>query len=338
MKTLSRAEVVAQVLEGVPRGEARPSAEAFAPANIALCKYWGKRDEQLNLPITSSLSIALGRLGTRTELSVVEGPDRFMLNGEPVADGQPFAVKASAFLDLFRPRSGLGFDVRTVNTVPTAAGFASSASGFAALVMAMDRLFGWGLDGARLSILARLGSGSAARSVFQGFVEWHAGSRADGMDSFAAALPNRWPDIRVGLVRVHTGAKPIGSREAMRRTVATSTLYRMWPDRAAADLETLRAAIACRAFKVLGETAEGNALAMHATMIDTRPAVLYWLPGSIAAMQRVWALRSEGRPVYFTMDAGPNLKLLFLRDASEAVAGHFPDIEIVQPMDATTTA
>ena len=317
---ITRADIVNRLLAGRPE-DMRPEAEAFAPANIALCKYWGKRDTELNLPVTDSLSISLGDLGTRTRLAARAGDaDAICLNGEEVASGHPFAVRLSRYLDHFRGGANRRYRVDTVNTVPTAAGFASSASGFAALVMALDALHGWRLAGRELSILARLGSGSACRSLWQGFVHWHAGAAGDGMDSHAEPVGACWPDLRIGLLVVSDAGKGTGSTEAMRRTVETSSLYAAWPGQVAGDIAALQRAIRDRDLDALGETAEANALAMHATMMAARPAVLYWHPGTVAAMRRVWDCRAGGVPVYFTMDAGPNLKLLHRAADTTAVA------------------
>ncbi|MEM7393647.1 MAG: diphosphomevalonate decarboxylase [Verrucomicrobiota bacterium] len=328
---MKKQDVVEAILKGRPSspGEA---GRGTAPANIALGKYWGKRNEELNLPVTSSLSISLGELGADTEIVPAE-TDSFYLNGDPVPADDPFARRAAAFLDLFRPDPSTGFRFSTVSRIPVAAGLASSASGFASTVLALNDLFGWGLEPRACSILARLGSGSASRSVYHGFAQWHAGGAEDGMDSFAEPLNRDWPDFRIGILELSDKPKPIGSRPAMQRTVETAELYAAWPAQANADLETLRAAIETRDFPRLGETAEGNAMAMHATMIATRPAILYWQPESVAAMQEVWAAREDGLPLYFTMDAGPNLKLLFLQPDRSAVRDIFPEIKIINPFD-----
>ncbi|MFH0954403.1 MAG: diphosphomevalonate decarboxylase [Verrucomicrobiota bacterium] len=327
---LKKRDVVRRVLQGRPV-RASPEGTAFAPANIALCKYWGKRDEELNLPVTSSLSVSLGSLGSRVSLTLAEGADVVELNGTVLGADTPFTKRATAFLDLFRPDPSARFRLSAENTIPTAAGFASSASGFAALVLALDRLFGWGLDRKSLSILARLGSGSACRSVHEGFVEWHAGQAADGMDSCAERLDATWPDLRMGLLVVSDEEKSIGSRPAMKHTVETSPLYTAWPAKVEKDLAALKDAIRRRDFPMLGRTAESNALAMHATMIAAWPPVLYWLPDSVHAMQRIRALRDKELELYFTMDAGPNLKLLFEEKDTDAVTQAFPEVEVVAP-------
>jgi diphosphomevalonate decarboxylase len=320
---------VRTLLAGRASRSAAARAEARAPVNIALVKYWGKRNEDLNLPVTSSLSVSLGGLDTETEISPVAGPDRLELDGAVVAPDAPALRRLSAFLDLFREKPGRGFSVRSRNPVPTAAGFASSASGFAALVRALDALFTWRLDARELSILARLGSGSACRSLHEGFVEWQAGVRADGMDSHARPLPFAWPDLRVGLWTIESGAKPVSSREAMKRTVRTSPLYAAWPAVVESDLKALRAALGVRDLERFGETIEGNALAMHATLLAARPAIFYPTAGSIQAQGQVRAARADGLRIWFTMDAGPNLKLFFLEGDRTAVEARFPNLRIV---------
>ena len=312
------------------RAKAKPAArgEAFAPANIALCKYWGKRDAELNLPVNSSLSISLGKLGTHTVVKFAKTADKVFLNGKPAPKG--FAARVSTYLNLFR-KDGQFFEVRTKNNIPTAAGLASSASGFAALVKALDQLFGWGFNPRELSMLARLGSGSASRSIYDGFVVWHAGARADGMDSYAEELSNPWKNLRVGILEVSKGRKKTGSTDGMNRTRETSELYESWPAQAECDFDELRTAIIAQDFNLLGETAENNALAMHATMLAAWPPLCYWKPQSVALMQKVWQAREDGLELYFTMDAGPNLKLLFLEKDARAVRKLFPKIQIVNP-------
>lgn len=307
-------------------------ADAFAPSNIALCKYWGKRDRVLNLPMNSSLSISLGHLGTHTRLTPINlTQDRVHLNGQAISPEDPFAAKVTEFIDLFRPEGGARLAIDTHNNIPTAAGLASSASGFAALMLALDRLYGLQLDSSKLSAFARMGSGSASRSLFQGFVEWDMGVREDGMDSIASSLEACWDSLRVGLLALELGPKAVDSRSGMQRTLESAHLYQSWPLQAAVDLVQLKRAIAERDFQLLGRTAEQNSLSMHATMIASWPPLLYWQPASVAAMQKIWQLRDEGLALYFTMDAGPNIKLLFEAADEAAVREAFPQVEVVAP-------
>ena len=307
-------------------------ASVFAPANIALCKYWGKRDPILNLPVTDSLSISLGALGSHCTISLAE-EDHYVLNGSSVDMDSVFATRLRTFLDWFRGPADYRYRLESVNTVATAAGFASSASGFAAVVKALQAVHGWQLDPYVLSILARMGSGSACRSLWNGFVHWHAGRLADGTDSFAEVILSDWKTLRVGLLSVDAGEKAVSSREAMNRTVATSILYRSWTQQVEQDVLALHEAIGDQDFHALGSCAEQNALAMHATMLAARPAVLYWKPATVGVLHAVWQARSDGLPAYFTMDAGPNVKLLFEQSHADDVKSQFPQIVIANPWE-----
>ena len=307
------------------------SGKGIAPVNIALSKYWGKRDEVLNLPMNGSVSISLPGLGTETTIQISQGvQDKVILNGELLEPSNPFAKRLSQFLNNFRAANTF-FEIVTINTVPTAAGLASSASGYAALVLALNDLFGWQLAPKKLSLLARLGSGSASRSFFPGFSIWHKGQQEDGMDSFAEAIETRWPGLCVGLVKIDTAQKPISSTLGMQNTVHNCDLYQAWPKQAEKDMAKILQAIQQQDFNLLGQTAEHNALSMHATMMATWPPIVYWQPESVAAMQTVWRLREQGVAVYFTMDAGPNLKLLFPETEKPAIKQAFPKLSIIEP-------
>ncbi len=309
----------------------------IAPVNIALSKYWGKRDTILNLPMNGSVSISLPGLGTETTLTLTpiseNSPhpiDSVQLNGESLSDDNPFCIRLTDFLELFRPENHT-FTIHTHNTVPTAAGLASSASGYAALVLALNDLFQWQLPPQKLSLLARLGSGSASRSLYSGFAIWHKGEQPDGLDSYAEPIATQWPELCIGLVKVDVQQKPISSTTGMQNTVNTCDLYQAWPAQAEKNMQTILEAIEQKNFEQLGQTAEHNALSMHATMMATWPPIVYWQPESLAAMQTVWHLRKQGIAVYFTMDAGPNLKLLFLETQKPAIQQAFGETEVIQP-------
>lgn len=315
-----------------PKEPQREKGLAFAPTNIALCKYWGKRDSELNLPLTSSLSVALPDKGAMTSL-IPHSKDVVILNGKELAEDSQFVKRISQFFDLFRPETSWHLKVDINMNIPVAAGLASSASGFASLVAAMNDLFDWKLSKRELSILARLGSGSAARSFWNGFVEWYAGVQTDGMDSFAEPLPYEWSELRVGILEIDNNEKSISSREAMQRTVNSSALYPNWPKKVATDLTIIRQALQTKNFSLLGGTVESNALTMHATMLSSWPPICYFQPETIAAMHKVWELRRQGLDCYFTEDAGPNLKLLFLDKHTETIKQHFPKVDIVKLFD-----
>ncbi|WP_127470208.1 diphosphomevalonate decarboxylase [Thiomicrorhabdus aquaedulcis] len=321
-----------------PISPPKPQGVGEAPVNIALSKYWGKRDAVLNLPMNGSVSISLPGLGTHTTLGLINPAlnptaDLITLNQQKLSNDTPFAQRLSQFLSLFRPTPQDFFWVNTANSVPTAAGLASSASGYAALVLALDDLFGWQLPKTALSLLARLGSGSASRSLFNGFALWHQGEQDDGMDSFAQEITTPWPELCVGLLKIDISQKSISSTAGMQQTVNTCALYQAWPTQANQDMQRILQAIEEHDFTLLGQTAEHNALTMHATMMATWPPIVYWQPQSVAAMHTVWALRQQGVDVYFTMDAGPNLKLLFLETQTPAIKQAFADVSIIRPFN-----
>jgi diphosphomevalonate decarboxylase len=329
---VKKAEVVRSVLRHCyVHNPQQDKGLAFAPTNIALCKYWGKRDTELNLPMTSSLSVALPDKGAMTNIALCDQADDIVvLNGKALTADSQFVRRIKEYLDLFRPKQAWHLYIDINVNIPIAAGLASSACGFASLVGALNDLFVWKLDKRELSILARLGSGSAARSFWTGFVEWHAGVMPDGMDSYAEPLKYEWPELHIGLLPISDKQKPISSSEAMQHTVNSSVLYSDWPKKVARDMVIQRQALQIKNFSLLAGAAESNALTMHATMLSSWPPVCYFLPETIAAMHQVWDLRRQGLEVYFTQDAGPNLKLLFLEKDKTAVQAAFPQIEVVR--------
>jgi diphosphomevalonate decarboxylase len=291
--------------------------------NIALVKYWGKRDEALFLPTNGSLSMTLDGLFTTTTVAfdAALAEDVFVRDGQEPRGEE--ARRVTAFLDRVRGLAGHTLRARVVsrNDVPTAAGLASSASGFAALAAAASRAAGLDLDEAALSRLARQGSGSACRSVFGGFVEWRRGTRHDGLDSHGIPLapPSHW-DVRLVVTRLSEARKDHSSRDGMRATVRTSPLYPGWLATVEQDLAEARGAVAARDMEALGHVAERSALKMHATTLGAQPPFTYWLPTTLAVMHAVWELRRSGVPAWLTIDAGPNVKVLTSPDAEERVA------------------
>ncbi|MFJ4192411.1 diphosphomevalonate decarboxylase [Kitasatospora sp. NPDC089509] len=318
--------------EDPQKGRDRPEAEtgaatALAHPNIALVKYWGKRDERLVLPWTDSLSMTLDTFPTTTRVRLAPGlrQDTVTLDDELLV-GEPHR-RVVAFLDLIRERSGRPEKavVESRNTVPTGAGLASSASGFAALATAACAAYGLRLGSRPLSRLARRGSGSAARSVFGAFALWHAaraGYDDPDLGSYAEPVPVRLDVLDPVLVIavVDAGPKPVSSREAMRHTVDTSPLFRSWAASSSADLAGMRAALHRADLDAVGEIAERNAFGMHAVMLAARPAVRYLSPASLTVLDAVLELRRNGVSAWATMDAGPNVKVLCRRAETERVA------------------
>lgn len=309
-------------MHAIPPG-ARLVAHAQAQPNIALVKYWGKRDVALNLPATGSLSITLDALHTRTSVAF----DPALTGDALLRDGQPRPAelkRVTAFLDVLRAQAGtqLRARVTTRNTFPTGAGLASSASGFAALALAASTALGLDLDGQSLSVLARRGSGSAARSIYGGFVCMAVGTRDDGSDAFACPLlgASAWP-LRVVVAVTTDAAKAVGSGTGMEISRRTSPFHAAWVAGAEADLVAAQRAVAARDFAALAQVSEHSCLKMHAVMLASQPALMYWNGATVACMQAVRTLRErDGLGVFFTVDAGPQVKAVCLPQDAARVA------------------
>ncbi len=290
------------------------AACAEAHPNIALIKYWGNRDHRINLPANSSISFNLDGLITRT--LVVFDPhlnqDRLVINGreryrEPLK-------RVQRILAWVREHSGkyLYAHVISVNNFPMEAGIASSASAFAALALAATRAVGLRLDERALSRLARLGSGSACRSIPDGFVEWRAGVRDE--DSYAFTLfPSEYWDLWDCIAIVSTASKPYSSKEG-HRFAETSPIQWARVTDAPRRLEWCRQALKNRDFQALAEVVELDAHLLHAVMQTSTPSLFYWEPATVALMHQVREWRKQGWNVAYTLDAGPNVHILCTSD------------------------
>ncbi|MFC1854588.1 diphosphomevalonate decarboxylase [Candidatus Dependentiae bacterium] len=303
-----------------------------APINIALSKYWGKRNKNLNLPDMSSISISLPYF-TTTEILLGKDQDKIWLNDTAVDKNDPFYKRLSSFLDHFRKTKKTFFEVHTKNEIPTASGLASSASGFAACAFALNDMFDWKLDKKNLSIIARIGSGSACRSIFNGFVFWNKGKKRNGMDSFAEKIASTLPTLRIGIVLTSSQKKDIDSRTAMINSKDTSPFYSQWILAAEKSSVTIKKAIMEKNFDLLARTAEENALALHAVMLSSSPSILYWNSTTVEIIKKVWEARKKNLAnVFFTIDAGPNVKLIFEDKDKKIVKKLFPGTIILKPI------
>ncbi len=302
---------------------------ARAHSNIALVKYWGKRDVHLNLPAVGSISITLDRLFTETTVEFEDGLEKDLL----LLNGQEASVKETSrigtFMDLVRQETAVNSFARieSHNNFPTSAGLASSASAFAALSLAATHAAGLNLPPLRLSELARKGSGSAARSIYGGFVEMAKGERADGSDSAAYQLVEKdyW-DIRVLILITSEEEKKTGSTDGMTLSRQTSPYYDAWVRSSPADLDEMRHAVINKDFELLGDLSEFSCLKMHALALAGRPGIIYWNSTTLELMNRIRSLREDGLPVYFTIDAGPQVKALCLPEGMDAVKQALADI------------
>ncbi len=293
-----------------------PSATAIASPNIALIKYWGNRDTHLRLPANGSISMTLGGLETRTRVTFdpSRSSDLILLNGLPA--GEAAAARISQHLDRIRDLARLSAhaEVSSQSNFPGSAGIAASAAGFAALTAAGCAAAGLDLSAPQLSRLARLGSGSACRSVYGGFVEWLRGE--SDADSYAVPLApaDHWDLVDLVAV-VSREPKSVASSEG-HALAATSPLQ---PARVA---DTPRRLLACRQaiverdFDRLAEVVEHDSLLMHAVMFTSRPALVYWTPATLELLLAIAAWRQQGLPVCATVDAGPNVHCLCPAEAA----------------------
>jgi diphosphomevalonate decarboxylase len=296
-------------------------ATARALSNIAFIKYWGNADDALRLPANSSLSMNLAGLTTTTTVAfepklsgdvvVIDGRERF----------GPSRQRVAAHLDRVRVLAGIATQARVVseNNFPAGAGIASSASAFAALSLAATRAAGLDLSERELSALARLGSGSACRSVPAGFVAWHAGDSHETSYAVSVAPPDHWALCDLVAI-VSSSHKPVGSSEG-HRLAATSPLHAARVASVPERLAAAQTALLKRDLAVFGPPVEEDGLAMHSVMMTSRPPLHYWLPATVEVMRAVMRWRGEGLGVYFTIDAGPNVHCLCLaEDAGEVEA------------------
>ena len=310
------------------------SKTCFAPINIALIKYWGKRNEELKLPMSSSLSYSSSTLGTKTEIQLSNGnEDVVILNGNNVANDDVFYKNAINFVNLFR--NTLHFDkrliIKTTNNIPTASGLASSASGFASLTLAINNFFDLNLDQKELSILARLGSGSACRSIVSAidktanFVLWNKGVSEDGFDSYAEkiTLPNVIEDnLSMFIVKITDNKKDISSTEAMRITMRKSRFYSTWLKQTENDMLNI---FNVKSFQEFGLIVENNSLLMHQAIRSA--GIDYFLPKTYECIDFIKKLREqENLSVFSTIDAGANVKVLCLKQELQNIKKQFNNI------------
>jgi diphosphomevalonate decarboxylase len=286
------------------------TATAQAHPNIAFIKYWGNRNNTLRLPSNGSISMNLDELYTRTTVSFQPSLsfDELIINGHEVM-GKGLD-RISYILDIIRGMANIHerAEVISENNFPSGAGIASSASAFAALALAGSKAAGITLSEPQLSRLARRGSGSASRSIPGGFVEWQAGTGDEDSFAFSIAEPGHW-DLVDCVAIVSSSHKKIGSTEG-HAMAGTSPLQAARVADAPRRLELCRKAILERDFDSFASIVELDSDMMHAVMMTSTPALHYWKPASLEVMNAVREWRTEGMPVCYTVDAGPNIHVI----------------------------
>ncbi|HER2923439.1 TPA: diphosphomevalonate decarboxylase [Streptococcus pyogenes] len=275
-------------------------------ANIAIIKYWGKENQAKMIPSTSSISLTLENMFTTTSVSFLPDTatsDQFYING--VLQDEEEHTKISAIIDQFRQPGQAFVKMETQNNMPTAAGLSSSSSGLSALVKACDQLFDTQLDQKALAQKAKFASGSSSRSFFGPVAAW---------DKDSGAIYKVETDLKMAMIMLVLNAakKPISSREGMKLCRDTSTTFDQWVEQSAIDYQHMLTYLKTNNFEKVGQLTEANALAMHATTKTANPPFSYLTKESYQAMEAVKELRQEGFACYFTMDAGPNVKVLCL--------------------------
>lgn len=293
-------------------------AKAVSPANIAFIKFWGKKDPSLNLPFNNSISMNLSNCFTITQVEFDPKfkKDSVVIDGKGVKDEKK--VRVVKILDLVRKRAGKKLSAKVVskNNFPSDAGIASSASAFSALALAASKAIGLNLSLKELSILARLGSGSACRSMIDGFAEW--GKGKDGQTSYAIQLapPDYWNLVDIVAV-VDKGEKKFGSTEG-HEAALSSPYFKTRLVELKNRIPAMKKAFLKHDLEEFGRLLEEEAVSLHVCAMTSKPPIFYWNKGTFEIIEAVFKIREKGINVYFTMDAGPNVHAICLQeDASK---------------------
>ena len=306
-------------------------------ANIAIVKYWGKKDAEKMIPATSSISLTLNDMFTETEMEFIKDKDiktavekeikngnykdkfsnmtdLFYLNGE--LQDKVHTEKISKVVDLFRENRSQKVKISTTNNMPTAAGLSSSSSGLSAVIKACNELFGKNYAQSELAQISKFGSGSSSRSFFGPIAAW---------DKDTGEIYEVKTDLKLAMIVLvlNENKKKISSRNGMELCAKTSTYFDEWVKQSEIDFINMKKYLAENDFEKVGTLTEENALRMHKTTETANPPFSYFNEKTYEAMDFVKNLRNNGEKCYFTMDAGPNVKVLCLEEDLEKLAGIF---------------
>ena len=299
--------------------------KARAYVNFALIKYWGKKNEKLRLPFQASLSFTIDKLFTDTKVTVNKKliKDKITING--ISD-ERLNKRVIQHLNLIRSKYNIKdyVEVTSVNNVPTSAGLASSASSFAALTLAATKAFNLNLSKEELSRLSRYASGSASRSIFGNFAIWDIG---DDKTSIARPIDINWPEFKIIVLMIDKSKKPASSTDAMKESVENKLLYDEWVKQSKIDLDKMLIALNNKDIKSVGEIAEKNANHMHDLIEST--GITYKTKESLKAIDKIHELRTKGVLAYYTMDAGPNIKIITIDSEVNKIVDYFNEYETI---------
>ncbi|OGH13948.1 MAG: diphosphomevalonate decarboxylase [Candidatus Levybacteria bacterium RIFCSPLOWO2_02_FULL_37_10] len=302
---------------------------AITPSNIAFIKYWGKKDEALRLPENGSISMNLSNLLTTTtvEFSSQYKEDSVIINGVQEPNEGSRAIK---HLDRIRKLANISDKAKVVteNNFPTGTGLSSSASGFAALTVAGAKAAGLNLSEKDLSILARQGSGSACRSIPDGFVEWIDGDTNETSYAISVYPENYWDIVDVVAV-VSKDKKHVGSTQG-HKLATTSPFFEKRLELINDKIKLVKKYLKERDFEKFGELIEEEALELHAIYLTSKPSLIYLLPGTLLVMHMVKKWREDGLPVYFTLNTGQDMHLICERKNASKVSALAEKINEVQ--------
>ena len=306
-------------------------------ANIAIVKYWGKKDAEKMIPATSSISLTLNDMFTETEMEFIKDEDikiavekemkngnckdkfwgmtdLFYLNGE--LQDSVHTEKISKVVDLFRENRNQKVKISTTNNMPTAAGLSSSSSGLSAIIKACNKIFEKNYTQSELAKISKFGSGSSSRSFFGPIAAW---------DKDTGEICEVKTDLKLAMLVLvlNKNKKKISSRNGMELCAKTSTYFDEWVKQSEIDFVNMKKYLAENDFEKVGVLTEENALRMHKTTETANPPFSYFNEKTYEAMDFVKNLRNNGEKCYFTMDAGPNVKVLCLEEDLEKLAGIF---------------
>lgn len=303
---------------------------AKANSNIAFIKYWGNTDHHLRLPQNASISMNLEGLQTVTtvEWQDSQAHDKLTLNNE-TATGKA-VERIQQYMDMFRERYGVQeyAHVTSENNFPMGAGIASSASSFAALATAAAYAAQLDLSEKELTTLARLGSGSASRSVPTGFVMWHQGDSHETSYAETIADENHWPLIDIVAI-VSDQHKKVGSTHG-HPLADTSDLQAGRLLHVNQRLQEVQDAILNKDFEKMADVVELDSNLMHSVMMTSQPSLFYWEPASLTVMHLVRQLRQEGVEVFYTLDAGPNVHCIVTENSFERVQAELKQVDSIK--------